>query len=515
MSVDTVKAQLAQVQALIASILGDPLFGVPTSTTTTIRVSVNGDLQKAIDAATPGDTILVAPGNYPGVVLSAKPAGVPIVIAPDTTALKPGQRVDPSMVPAMITLTSTNNSPLRAAPGAGNYILRGVAMQTFGDGRTPLVTLGGDSTTTDVTTLPDNVVLDQVLLVGATGLGGKRGMQVNTRGLKILNSYCKDFWFNGQDSQAISAWAGPGGFHIENCYLEASGENILFGGADNKAATLNPTNIVIRGNYLTKPLTWQASSTGDVKNSLEFKNAVNILVEQNIIENVWSDAQSGTVVLFTPRNQGGTAPWSQVANVVFQWNVVRNGGAGISMLGRDDLHQSQRLIGVKILNNLFYNIDKKAFLGTGRLFAIANGVKDVEIAHNTCIAPGNQNNSAVSLDVHTGSANTPEMNEDVNIHDNVLSEGSYGMIASGQTPGVASWTATVTGNSAFERNLMMLGTSGRKITYPGTQNYKTTSAGESAVGDDFKLLPAYAGLASTDGKPLGCDVDTLRASVVI
>ena len=46
-----------------------------------------------------------------------------------------------------------------------------------------------------------------------------------------------------------------------------------------------------------------------VKNLVEFKNAQNVLVEGNTIENNWAAGQQGYSILFTPRNQSGTAPW--------------------------------------------------------------------------------------------------------------------------------------------------------------------------------------------------------------
>ena len=43
-------------------------------------------------------------------------------------------------------------------------------------------------------------------------------------------------------------WNGPGPFLIENNYLEAAGENVMFGGSDPSIANLVPSNITIRRN---------------------------------------------------------------------------------------------------------------------------------------------------------------------------------------------------------------------------------------------------------------------------
>jgi hypothetical protein len=80
---------------------------------------------------------------------------------------------------------------------------------------------------------------------------------VNSRSTEILNSYIADIKAVGQDSQAIAGWNGPGPFAIINNYLEAAGENVLFGGADPAIAGLVPQDIVIRRNHIARPVTWR------------------------------------------------------------------------------------------------------------------------------------------------------------------------------------------------------------------------------------------------------------------
>jgi hypothetical protein len=59
-----------------------------------------------------------------------------------------------------------------------------------------------------------------------------------------------------------------------------------------------------------------------------------VLIVNNVFENCWVDAQSGHAVQFTVRNQDGTAPWSTVRDVTFQYNVIRNAaGFGLNVLG--------------------------------------------------------------------------------------------------------------------------------------------------------------------------------------
>src|SRR5260370_39577431 len=66
------------------------------------------------------------------------------------------------------------------------------------------------------------------------------------------------------DAQTLGSTGGnnPGGpYKIENNFLEASGENILFGGG---GATRTPSDIEIRRNHLFKPMIWKRGGPGFV-----------------------------------------------------------------------------------------------------------------------------------------------------------------------------------------------------------------------------------------------------------
>src|SRR5690606_381525 len=85
----------------------------------------------------------------------------------------------------------------------------------------------------------------------------KRGIALNSAFTTIVNSHIADIKAAGQDSQAIAGWNGSGPYHIENNYLEAAGNVILIGGDDPKIPGLTATNITVRGNTLTRPLSWR------------------------------------------------------------------------------------------------------------------------------------------------------------------------------------------------------------------------------------------------------------------
>jgi hypothetical protein len=185
---------------------------------------------------------------------------------------------------------------------------------------------------------------------------------MNAPNITIVNSYLSDFKVVGPDSQALASWNGPGPLTITNNYLEAAGENILIGGQDPTIPNLVPSGITIRQNHFSKPLSWRmGDSTYEgthwtVKNLLEFKNAQQIVVDGNLFENNWRDAQSGFAILFTPRNQDGNAPWSVVSNAEFTNNIVRHVASAINILGSDDIYSSQQLHDITIRNNVFDDI---------------------------------------------------------------------------------------------------------------------------------------------------------------
>ncbi len=162
---------------------------------------------------------------------------------------------------------------------------------------------------------------------------------MNSARTAVVDSYLSDFHETNTDTQAIASWNGSGPFKIVNNYLEGASENVLFGGADPGIPNLVPSDIEIRNNYFNKPLTWKVDDPSyagiqwNVKNLLELKNAQRVLVDGNVFEHNWQDGQTGFAILVTPRNQGGTAPWSVTQDITFTNNIVRHVGNAVEHLG--------------------------------------------------------------------------------------------------------------------------------------------------------------------------------------
>jgi hypothetical protein len=129
-------------------------------------------------------------------------------------------------------------------------------------------------------------------------------------------------------------------------------------------------------------------SVWTVKNLLELKNAQKVVIDGNLFEHHWAQAQAGHAILFTPRNQGGRAPWSRVGDIRFTNNVVRGVSAGINISGTDDEKPSVRTSGIVIENNLFLDVGGAMWGEPGDFLLIGNGPENVRIERNTVMQTG-------------------------------------------------------------------------------------------------------------------------------
>ena len=145
---------------------------------------------------------------------------------------------------------------------------------------------------------------------------------------------------------------------------------------------------MFRRNHLAKPVAWR-SERWQVKNLFELKNARRVLVEGNLMEYVWREAQVGYAILLTPRNQDGKAPWAAVEDVTIRRNVVRHAGGALSITGEDSNFPSGSTRRVKVADNLFYDIDATGWGGSGAFLLIGDGPSDIAIEHNTVSQSGN------------------------------------------------------------------------------------------------------------------------------
>src|SRR5262249_31397248 len=143
--------------------------------------------------------------------------------------------------------------------------------------------------------------------------------------------------------------------------------------------------------------------------------------------------QSGIPIVFTARNQGGTAPWSTVEFVTFTNNTVTNTQGGVNILRTDSESKGAITSNVTISNNVFDKIDRSV------VFTLLNAPNNVQITHNTVFKTGN----IVTMDADPGNPKGTGLV----IRDNFFSEGDYGLFGSNIGEGAlalmgyySSWT---------------------------------------------------------------------------
>jgi hypothetical protein len=226
-------------------------------------VPAGGNLQAAINAAQPGDVIeLQAGATYTGrFVLPVKSGATYITIrsTPDPRLPGPGQRINPALHGALLAKIRSGNAlpALTAAPGAHHWRLQLLEFKANTGGFAEIIAFGTGVGQNSLSQVPYELEVDRCYIAGDPVLGQKRGIALNSRSTRIVGSVIANIKGVGMDTQAIGGWNGPGPYVIENNYLEAAGENVMFGGADPQIVGLVPSDITLRLNHLTKPRSWQ------------------------------------------------------------------------------------------------------------------------------------------------------------------------------------------------------------------------------------------------------------------
>jgi hypothetical protein len=248
--------------AVVAAVLA---AGAAPAAAATIQVSAGGDLQAAIDAAQPGDTILLEPGAvFVGMfTLPEKGSSTQFITirsaAADALLPAEGVRMTPAYAASLPKIRSgAEDAAFRTIGAAHHWRLLFLEFQASANGASDIIRIGtGSSIQNDLALVPHDFVIDRVLVRGDPLLGQKRCVALHGAHVTVINSYVSDCKKSGQDAQAIGGYNGPGPYTIENNYLEGAAENILFGGADPWIPNLVPADITVRRNHMTKPLAWR------------------------------------------------------------------------------------------------------------------------------------------------------------------------------------------------------------------------------------------------------------------
>jgi hypothetical protein len=495
----------------------------------TIAVRAGGDFQAALDQAQPGDVITLQAGvTYQGpFTLPNKSRTGWITVrssAPDNALPPPNTRVDPAIHAAAMPKIETRDSALGAimtAHGAHHFRFVGIEVRpAAGRYVNALILLGGMGSQTERSEdlLPHHIIFDRCYLHGDALKGTRRAIVLNARSIAVIDSYLSDFKEKGADAQALVNWNGPGPFKIVNNYLEASGENVMFGGANVTIPNVIPSDIEVRHNHFFKPLRWKSDdpswdgSSWTIKNLFELKAGQRILFDGNLLENSWAQGQVGFAFMFSAMADENpycvppacAMPWNVVSDITVTNNRIRHAGAGLA-IGR--YNHSKESARIRVANNLWTAIGEPGW-GPGTLFQINNDTRDVVIEHNTAI--------------HTGGILVSDAgpNPGLIFRNNIQPHNAYGVFGSGSGVGDVALDTYFPG-ALFAGNAI----AGPWPTAGGvTPAYYAGHPGNffpdtiddvgfvNPTGDDYRLAPSspYKG-RGTDGTDLGANISTISS----
>ena len=525
-----------------------------------IRVGANSDLTAAVQSAKCGDTLLLAAGaSFEIKDLPAKKCDDQHYLTirtdtPDSKLPPEGTRISP----AWAGVASLPGRPAFAQPPGGpaklmaTLVVKATSAADIGDHyrfigvewvSEPGVRDGRMITTKDA----DHVIFDRNWLHPAEGaeVGKGIGMIPGTRFIAVINSYLNGFYCVATCTDASAIGGGFGDVPIStlkiyNNFIEASGENILFGGAKSE---VNPTDLEIRRNHLFKPLIWKEGEPGYtpvafgkpaiVKNHFELKSGIRVLFEANLLENSWGGfTQTGFSILLTPKSQNDKCPKCAVTDVTLRFNRIRNvAGVVVIANGFSKFGGSASDGGRYSIHDLLVDsVHDEAWRGQGT-FAFVNSnaalLHDVAFDHVTAFVTGplfyigNKTGERIPNFTVT---NSLFMNGGRRWEFASTGGGRANCAHDSQRAGPEAVLNACFINYKFEKNFII----GEKGGWPkGTIVVSSPKAAgirdlQDGVSKDARLCHAdTAGCskaspgasAATDGKDIGADVDAIEAAL--
>jgi hypothetical protein len=527
-----------------------------------IRVAPKSDLAAAIGDASCGDTLFLPAGASFNVnELPSKKCDDQHYITvrtdtPDSKLPSEGTRISP----AWAGVSSLPGRPPFAQPSGGpaqllaTLVVRRASGAIVGDhvrfiGIEWTTPPGADIGRIVTAEHSDHVIFDRNWIHPAEGseVGHGIGIVHGAHTIAVINSYISGLNCiarTGKCTDATGIGGGSGNepiatLKIYNNFIEAAGENILFGGS---AATIVPTDIEIRRNHLFRPMLWKQgepgytpSASGNsyiVKNNLEFKSAIRVLVEANLLENSWGGfSQTGYSILLTPKSQANECPLCRVNDVTIRFDRIRN-VAGVLQIanGLAKTGGAPADGGRYSIHDIFADdLHDRDYKGGGSfliLVSVRPPVHDIQIDHVTAFVSG----------VLLSLLNTGEKLPNFTLTNSVFSVGDRRQTiasAGGGPESCASRNQTLGGEAVlqacfdpykFDKNLIV---SGRGFLPKGNIGVGSPEAAgirdlKDTVSRDPRLCHAKgpgcpkvspgAGAAS-DGRDLGADIDAVEAAI--
>lgn len=341
-----------KVAGLLASI--DAQIATTTPSKPVVTVKLGDNLASLLAAGAP-ETTYVLPPDY--------------VFAGDFEQTKPGitlTRADLATVPPVRATAAFGGPELK-----GHFINRGERFTTQGIRST------GQNKDRAIWELYGAGTIFDRAVIRAGDAGGIKGIYLAAPDFTIRKGHVGNCWYKGQESQAITVPRDAHRGLVDDCYLEASGENFLIGGDDIRGEERMVHDFALVDCHLFKPLAWKGTAT--VKNLFELKAATKVSVTRCTFENNWVDAQAGLAMVLTIRNQYGRDPYATLQDISFDDCTLKGSPGGLSILGRDDIRDaagSPVRASVRMARVAFRNFKMLDMQG-GRAIQITGGPKDL------------------------------------------------------------------------------------------------------------------------------------------
>lgn len=433
-----------------------------------------------------------------------------------------GSRALPSLVGEMGTVQTANNavSTFVTAPGACYYWFIGIeaTINPTGTGfSNGLFQIGLSETL--VSDQPHHIYISKSYIHGTDTLDTRRAIVGNGNYLVLEDSYIDNIHVNGFEAAGFGCWQGGGPFKINNNFIAAASQSVLFGGSDPQIANLIPSDMEVNHNHFYKPLAWLTEAGYTIKNHYEHKNGRQGELIGNVFQNSWASGQSGNSLLFQVLSDGNTAAWTSITDMIIRRNKIIGCGLGIVLLARV-AYGTNALMPTTPLSRFLIEdllvIDVGLNPGdSGRVLQLSGDLQDVNIRHIT----GEGLNAAIITDGGLGPAHNFKLDACI------LGRGAYGIFGNAVGEGKAALDAYM-GNYEYNDNLVY-----ESLVAPYTGAIQASVYAGMGLNDfvedvkadvkfidpdngNWRLDPTspYYKLAS-DGKDFGCDQDAIEAEI--
>jgi hypothetical protein len=268
-----------------------------------------------------------------------------------------------------------------------------------------------------------------------------------------------------------------------------------------------------------------AATIWQEKNDLELKAGTNVLIEGNILDGSWQQADTlGALTWIKSANQDGSTEFIQTKNVTFRYNVLMHGGSCMESTSQERASTAWGAEGrpgflenFVFSNNLCFDTGlpylKSSNTGVYAIRFSDNKILGLTFSHNTMM---HSVKGAIEFTGGVPYTNTTAIDNNLFmlLSNGVKAFGPAGYVAEGNT------SLTLQGVTSFLNNAVA-NNSAPANAYPASTIRVPVADWQSAFGDyqgnnpaDYKLVAGHAwNTAASDGTMIGADIPTLLLKI--